>query len=71
MTSSEKCRANGWTVGTVLEGVYSAYTSRIVITAIGENEILAKRIMHNERPLTDSKESQWFLDYRDWKEVKP
>ncbi len=71
MTPAETCRANGWTVGTVLEGTEvwpdgSIHTDRIIITAIGEECILVRRLKERGR----SSEGQWTLKCREWRRVK-
>ena len=61
-------RGKAWGVGTVIEGVETradgtSVTARIVITAIGEQKILA-------RPVSGHTEKGWVLDSRDWQEVQ-
>lgn len=67
-TSAGLCRANGWTVGDVLEGDEGYGPTRIVITAIGEAGVLARAISHAGKPRNDS-EGIWTLLVRDWKKV--
>ena len=57
------CRARGWGVGTVLVGDEGRGPARIVITAIGEKQILARR----ESDISDY-EGSWFLNCRCWGE---
>ena len=68
-TAAETCRQNGWHVGDVLEGDEGRGPTRIRITAIGEDAILARPIMQSGAPIDDSYESNWTLAYRDWKMV--
>jgi hypothetical protein len=63
MTSADLCRKNGWTVGTVLEADEGNGPERIVITAVGEESVLAKAFCLHQH------ESNWNLTFRDWKEV--
>jgi len=66
MSAAEVVRAMGWGVGTHLVGDEGYGPTTIQITAVGENEILARPV--------DSKrfrEGTWTLAHRDWKEVKP
>lgn len=63
--SAEICRKRGWTVGTKLIGNKFGELTVIEITAIGDREILAKRISDNGQPDFDS-ESMWNFSYRDW-----
>ena len=58
------CCERGWTVGTILVGDEGYGPEEIVITAIGECEVLARVV---NRPRT---EASWCLSHRDWK-VKP
>jgi hypothetical protein len=62
-SAADWCRLNGWGVGTILEGDEGRGPERIVITAIGEDSILAKRIggLDGDR--------SWVLWCRDWKRV--
>ena len=65
-TSADICRANGWTVGDILEGEDEASRDRIRITAIGETNVLA-RWQHADTP----ESSEWLicLDFREWRKV--
>jgi hypothetical protein len=69
MTPADSCRENGWTVGTVLEGDEGYGPTRIEITAIGEEKLLAKCISHDGKPTPTHGEASWVLDCRDWKPV--
>jgi len=63
MNSADLCRKNGWTVGTILEGKENDRADKIVITAIGEESVLAKSFgVH-------AHEALWNLTFRGWKEV--
>lgn len=57
------CRRMGWGVGTVLEGDEGRGPERIVITAIGEQDILARYVD------TEHGEGRWTLECREWKKV--
>jgi hypothetical protein len=69
MTPVEICRANGWKVGSVLEGMEEGpgwrRVTRIRITAVGEEHILARAIWENGKDI-DGLESLWSLDARLW-----
>jgi len=67
-TAAETCRQNGWQVGDVLEGDEDYGPTRIRITAIGEEGILARPILQSGRAV-DGYESPWNLAYRDWRKV--
>jgi hypothetical protein len=62
--SAEICRRNGWGPGTYLEA------DRLVIriTAVGEEDILARTVWHEGIPIAGV-EQQWSLEYRAWQEV--
>jgi ABC-type Fe2+-enterobactin transport system substrate-binding protein len=64
MNSADLCRKNGWTVGTILEGVENHRPDKIVITAIGESSVLAKGMGSKVAP-----EGLWDLSFRNWNEV--
>lgn len=61
------CRANGWAAGTRLVGDEGYGPTIIEITAVGEHNILAKRLAHAGRAVRDD-ESSWVLYCRDWHE---
>ena len=65
-TSADICRANGWTVGDVLERASEIGRSRIRITAVGENSILARWQYSNN---AESEEQLINLDSREWHKV--
>jgi hypothetical protein len=68
-TEAETCRLNGWTVGTVLVGDEGYGPEKIMITAIGEESILAKRVEDRHGVAMDGHEGVWTLRCRDWKVV--
>ena len=60
LTPADICRANGWQVGTVLVGPRDSDQTRIiVITAIGEQGVFARRLGHPD-------EHNWCFAFRDW-----
>lgn len=67
MTDAQRCRRNGWTVGTVLAGEEGLaevkHPIRLRITAIGEENILVRRIAGDyegmEWPAQLSKGRRW------------
>ena len=65
-TSAAICRAQGWTVGDVLEGEDEVSRDRIRITAIGEAHVLA-RWQYADMP--ESAERLICLDFREWRKV--
>ena len=65
----EKCRSNGWGVGTRLVGDEGYGPTVIEITAIGESHLLAKLLSHNGKPRSGD-ESTWTLECREWVEVE-
>lgn len=65
---ADVCRRLGWLPGTLLEGDEGYGPSVIRITALGETEILARRVRHNGQPVNDH-ETNWTLSCRDWKQV--
>ena len=65
MSSAEICRMRGWSVGTLLVGDEGYGNTVILITAIGEQSILARTISH-AGTLKNSSESQWNLSFREW-----
>lgn len=69
LSSAELCRQNNWKVGTLLAGDEGYGISVIKITAIGENDILARLISHKGIP-ENGYETSWTLDCREWEEVK-
>ncbi len=72
LSDAQRCRKNGWTVGTRLRGIESGENwSRevtIQITAIGEENILAKMV--KEEGMTfNGVEDSWTLSDRRWRRV--
>ena len=68
MSDADTARTNGWTVGTRLVGDEGYGPTIIEITAIGEREVLAKRISHNGATVA-RRETLWTFSCRDWKRV--
>jgi hypothetical protein len=68
LTDAEMCRANGWEPGVILEGSEGYGRTRIMITAVGEDAILAKAISHDGDPV-DRHEGVWTLRHREWRKV--
>lgn len=66
--SAELCREKGWQVGDKLVGDEGYGPTVIQITAIGERNVLAKRISHDGEP-EDGYENIWTLFCRDWEKV--
>jgi hypothetical protein len=67
-TAASTCALNGWTVGTVLVGDEGYGPEKIVITAIGEEHILARQIVDWRGDVVRSTERLWVL-HRNWKKV--
>jgi hypothetical protein len=67
-TDAGVAKARGWGAGTVVEGDEGFGPTRIVITAVGEHHILARKISHNGEK-TEARETLWSLQLRDWKKV--
>ena len=65
-TSADICRANGWTVGDILEGEDKVCRDRIRLTAIGEQNVLARWLYAN---WPESSERIISLDFREWRKV--
>jgi len=63
-TDFETCRLNGWRKGTQLVGVIR-FDGRveIVITAVGDKHVLARR-------MDDTEECLWDCDSRTWRKAK-
>ena len=68
--SADVCRANGWRPGTVLEGDEGHGPTVIVVTAVGEQRLLARAVSHDGEPV-DGSEMAWTLHCREWREVTP
>lgn len=67
-SDADICREKGWAVGDVLAGDEGFGETKIRITAIGEQAVLARKIAYDGRPLNCS-EASWSLAYRDWQKV--
>jgi len=64
------CRSEGWGVGTLLAGDSGCGETVIVVTAIGEEAILARPVSRKGvRYAHPQREGHWVLCYRDWYEV--
>ena len=66
---AEICREHGWTVGTRLVGDEGRDHTIIEITALGEQQILAKTVSENGEWMTKTWEGAWSLSTRDWQVV--
>lgn len=64
LSSAEMCRRLGWGPGTVIEVTVWSRTTRNRITAVGERSILA-------RLEVGGAEGVLFLEWHDWREVRP
>lgn len=62
-SAADWCKLNGWGVGTILEGDEGRGPERIVITAVGEESILAELVGGRDG------DRSWVLWCRDWKRV--
>ena len=69
MDAAEKCRENGWGVGTRLTGNEEGENTVIEITAVGEIYVLAKAISCNGVPVPHPSECNWMLACRNWRRV--
>lgn len=65
-----KCKRNGWKAGTYLVGDQGYGPTVILITAVGNEGILARKISHNGKS-SDDWERCWTLMHRKWRKVKP
>ena len=70
MTNADFCRDNGWGPGTVLEGDEGYGPERILITAVGREQILTVCVKSTNgfRPQPVC-EYGWTLEFRSWKRV--
>lgn len=67
ISDAARCRRNGWTVGTILEGKEEGSGVRkIRITAIGDFKILAMCVDHGDC----THEGDWTLSLRKWRKVR-
>ena len=64
------CEKNGWKVGDKLIGNEGYGDTIILLTAIGEENILAREISHNGKP-SNRDEGHWTLSCREWRKVVP
>lgn len=72
LTSAEICRRNDWHPGTLLAGENAHGIAVIRLTAIGDQEVLARHIAQNGEPVSElaGREVVWTLTKRDWREVR-
>lgn len=66
---AQTCRENGWEVGQHLVGNEGYGPTVIVITAIGEECVLARAVSHRGEPV-DADEGTWTLTCRNWQPVE-
>ena len=66
--SATFCRRMEWVAGTVLAGDEGYGETVITLTAIGEDGVLARALVHAGSP-TNGRESLWALGFRDWREI--
>ncbi|MFL0579487.1 hypothetical protein [Dietzia sp. 179-F 9C3 NHS] len=64
-TSAALCRARHWWPGTVLTAHHDGTTTTIVITAVGDTHVLARRLHHRGHDLEDV-ETVWDLRTHPW-----
>ena len=62
------CEKNGWKAGDKLIGDEGFGDTVILLTAIGEEHILARQISHKGFP-PDYDEGLWTLSCREWRKV--
>lgn len=65
MRSADQCRENGWGAGTLLVGDEGHGPTVILITAVGERNVLARAISENGKPV-ERMEASWTLSCREW-----
>ena len=70
MNDAEKCRRNGWAPGTILEGREGNQITRIELTAVGRENVLAVAISENGEPKFGTCENLWALDMRRWRKIR-
>ena len=74
MTSTQKCRKNGWTVGTWIKGYEGDSWVIIEITAIGRETVLAcivdRYCAEDPRREHGNREWTWDLFGRQWRKVR-
>lgn len=66
MNSANLARQNNWQPGDKLKGDGDV----IQITAIGERMVLAKLLSRKGTEFPDATESNWVLEFREWRKVK-
>lgn len=64
------CRRNHWHVGTHLAGDEGYGETVIRITAIGEDQILARAVARKGKPVQGDQEGSWTLYCREWRRVR-
>jgi hypothetical protein len=64
VSDADICRQNGWRRGTRLEGYEYGERAVIQITAVGDDQILARQISPEPEP-----ELSWTLSCRKWRRV--
>lgn len=71
LSDAELCRRNGWGAGTLLAGDEGHGVTVIRITAVGEDNVLAREVCHAGKPAGDlaAREAIWTLTCRDWRHV--
>ena len=60
MSPADICRTNGWKVGDIIEGNEGYGCCRLLLTAIGETNIFAKCLSH------ENYERSWSLQKGEW-----
>lgn len=69
MYDADVVRSKGWGTGTWLVGDEGYGPTVIRITAVGEQNILARKVSH-KGVLVNEGEGNWTLRFRDWTEVE-
>lgn len=70
MEDAEICRRNGWRKGTLLVGDEGYGPTVIRLTAIGESDVLARRVLQSGKTVDDN-EGHWILTCRNWRRYQP
>jgi len=75
MTTADLCRARDWTVGSVLVGTEkynddSEHEDWVVITAIGDETVLARSLQHDGVKQV-GREATWDFSLREWRKATP
>lgn len=68
-SDAETCRLNGWGPGTMIRGNECGEWTTLLITAVGENAILARGVRHGGKRVAWP-EASWTLAYREWRRVQ-